>query len=56
MDEVLSVQNLVKTFSLSKKQQQIEGRKTAKKIAVNTLSFSLRRGEIFGLLGTNGAG
>lgn len=56
MNEILTVQNLVKTFSLSKKQQQIEGTKMAKKIAVNTLSFSLYRGEVFGLLGTNGAG
>lgn len=56
MNEVLTVKNLVKTFRLSKKQQQIEGTKTKKKIAVNDLSFSLHEGEMFGLLGTNGAG
>ena len=56
MQEVLTVTNLVKTFRLSKKQQQIEGSKETKRIAVNNLSFSLRKGEMFGLLGTNGAG
>ena len=56
MNTILTVENLVKTFSLSKKQQQMEGCKSPKKVAVNNLSFELRRGEIFGLLGTNGAG
>ena len=54
MQEILTVNQLVKTFRLSRKQQKIE--KTAMKIAVNNLTFSLRKGEMFGLLGTNGAG
>ena len=56
MQEILIVENLVKAFPLSKKQQKIEKTKSSTKIAVNSLSFSLRKGEMFGLLGTNGAG
>ncbi len=56
MKEILAVEGLVKTFRLSKKQQQIEGSKTNVKTAVDGLSFSLQAGEMFGLLGTNGAG
>ena len=54
--EILVVQNLHKTFTLSKKQQRLEGGNVRKKVAVNDLSFTARRGEIFGLLGPNGAG
>lgn len=56
MNEILTVQNLVKTFSLLKKQQKANGDNKKKKVAVNSLSFSLYKGEIFGLLGNNGAG
>ena len=56
MQEILTVNNLVKVFPLSKKQQKIEKTGATTKIAVNSLSFSVRKGEIFGLLGTNGAG
>ena len=56
MKEVLTVQGLVKTFRLSKKQQLIEGTAHKLKCAVDNLSFSLQAGEMFGLLGTNGAG
>lgn len=41
-DEVIRVQNLVRRFGDF--------------VAVNNVSFSVRRGEIFGLLGANGAG
>ena len=56
MQEVLIVRDLVKTFHLTKKQQQVEGVSTNRKTAVDHLSFSLHKGEMFGLLGTNGAG
>ena len=55
-DEILIVRDLHKTFNLSKKQQKLEGTTLRKKIAVNGLSFTAKRGEIFGLLGPNGAG
>ena len=48
--------NLKKTFTLSRKQRKAEGGNAKKKIAVNGLSFSAKRGEIYGLLGPNGAG
>ena len=56
MNEILIVKDLVKTFQLSKKQQQLEKTTNKTLTAVNKLSFSLERGEMFGLLGTNGAG
>ena len=55
-ENVLVASELRKEFLLSKKQQKIEKTKTEKRIAVNGLSFSVRKGEIYGLLGPNGAG
>ena len=51
MDVILSVQNLKKQFRLSYKQQKLQN--TDKKVitAVDNLSFTANRGEIFGLLG-----
>ena len=56
MSEILDVRGLKKTFRLSAKQQKLERTKVKAKTAVDGLSFTARRGEIFGLLGPNGAG
>lgn len=56
MEEILRVEGLSKTFTLSKKQQKIERTSNRKKVAVDNISFTANRGEIFGLLGPNGAG
>ena len=56
MEEILKVENLTKTFKLSKKQQKLEKTNLKVKVAVDKLSFSAYKGEIFGLLGPNGAG
>ncbi len=56
MQEILVVDNLTKTFKLSRKQQHIEKTDKPLKVAVDKLSFTAYKGEIFGLLGPNGAG
>ena len=56
MEEILKVDELSKTFTLSRKQQKIERTTAKRKVAVDNLTFSAYRGEIFGLLGPNGAG
>ena len=56
MTEILKVENLKKSFTLSKKQQKIERTNLKVKVAVNDLSFTAYKGEICGLLGPNGAG
>lgn len=56
MEELLRVEELCKTFTLSRKQQKIERTSARRKVAVDHLSFNAFRGEIFGLLGPNGAG
>lgn len=56
MKELIVVNNLKKTFTLSAKQRKIEKLNTKVRTAVNDLSFSAYAGEIFGLLGPNGAG
>ena len=56
MEPILVTQGLRKTFTLSKKQQQLEKTNQKVKVAVDGLSFTANRGEIFGLLGPNGAG
>ena len=45
-DEVISVESLKRTF----------GRGSNEKVAVNSISFDVKKGEIFGILGPNGAG
>ena len=48
-EEILKVIDISKTFVLSKKQQKLEGITCDKKVAVNHLSFSAYKGEIYGL-------
>lgn len=57
-DETIMLQasELKKTFTLSAKQRKAEKTDEKKKIAVNGLSFQVKKGEIYGLLGPNGAG
>ena len=43
MQDILTVTDLVKTFPISKKQQKIENTTLTTKVAVNNLSFSLKR-------------
>lgn len=56
MQEILVVNNLSKTFKLTKKQQKINKTNETLKVAVKDLSFVAYEGEIYGLLGPNGAG
>ena len=56
MQDFLIVKDLVKTFKLSKKQQKIDKTDLKIKVAVDNLSFTAKKGEIYGLLGPNGAG
>lgn len=56
MNEILNVENVTKTFTMSRKQRAIEKTAEKRKVAVRGLSFTANRGEIFGLLGPNGAG
>ena len=46
-EEILRVQGLKKTFRLSSKQQKIEKTNEKLKVAVNQLSFTAYRGEVF---------
>lgn len=56
MTELVRVENLSKSFKLSRKQKAIEKTKENIRHAVKSVSFSAYEGEIFGLLGPNGAG
>lgn len=53
---MIEFKELTKIYKLSKKQQQQLKLKDTTKIAVDNLSLKANDGEIFGLLGTNGAG
>lgn len=47
-DEIIELKELCKTFYVGFRRRQVD--------AVKGVSFSVRRGEIFGLIGPNGAG
>ncbi|MCB9822494.1 ATP-binding cassette domain-containing protein [Candidatus Nomurabacteria bacterium] len=64
-DTIISVENVTKTFILptekkgSLKQHLISfggGRKTKKFTALNNISFEIKQGEFFGIVGRNGSG
>ena len=55
-DEIVRVEGITKTFTLSRKQKKIEKTAVDRKVAVDRLSFSAYKGQIYGLLGPNGAG
>jgi sodium transport system ATP-binding protein len=56
MQAKIVVENIKKTFTLSKKQMKINKTTNKRKVAVKGLSFQAKPGEIYGLLGPNGAG
>lgn len=56
MKELLNVNNISKSFSISMKQRKINKTTDKVKVAVDGLSFVAYEGEIYGLLGPNGAG
>ena len=56
MKEILNVDNLCKTFKLSKKQQKLRNSNKTVLTAADSVSFKSYEGEVFGLLGPNGAG
>lgn len=56
MEPILSVNQIKKTFRLSRKQQAIQKIAQPEIVAVNHLSFQVYPGQIYGLLGPNGAG
>ncbi|MCF7927180.1 MAG: ATP-binding cassette domain-containing protein [Candidatus Izimaplasma sp.] len=56
MKQNLIVENITKTFKLSKKQQKLKHTHKKTITACDGISFTAHQGEIYGLLGPNGAG
>ena len=53
---MIEIQNLTKIYRLSKKEQRKQNVKAETKVAVDHVSLNIKKGEIYGILGTNGAG
>lgn len=56
MDKIIEIKSISKTFKLSRKQRMIDKTNDKNKVAVNSLSLTAYKKEIYGLLGPNGAG
>lgn len=55
-ETAMRAENLKKTFRLSARQRKAQKTAERTKTAVDELSFTVKKGEIYGLLGPNGAG
>jgi len=55
-NNLLQIKNVTKKFILSNKQMKINHTNNKEKIAVKNLSLNIKKGSIYGLLGSNGAG
>ena len=53
---MIRVEQLSKTFQLTKKQRKEAGLDSSSVLAVNNIDFECKPGRIFSLLGPNGAG
>ena len=56
MEKSIEVISITKEYILSKKQMKLDKTTSKIKVAVSDLSFSVYKGEIYGLLAPNGAG
>ena len=53
---MIEIQNVTKVYKLSRRQMVEQKTKSSMKTAVKDVSLTIREGEIFGILGPNGAG
>lgn len=53
---MIQIEELTKIYKLSKRQKREQNIKAGTKIGVDKVSLQIKKGEIYGILGTNGAG